>query len=77
MAKSSRVRMHCQICSKNTVHEVRIIGDKETCICLQCERTQRAIENAAIRHENNYKASKYETERAIEAERSRTFSPGG
>ena len=77
MVKKSKIKMHCQICEKNTVHEIRIIDGQETCICLQCEGTQKAADNAAARYENQHKAKQYETDRAIEAERLRTFSPGG
>ncbi len=77
MAKKQRVKTYCQICNKTTVHEIRTIDGQESCVCLPCEGTQRAAENAALRDENRYQAHKYETERAIEAERTRTMSPGG
>jgi hypothetical protein len=77
VAKKNKVKMHCQICNKTTVHEVRTIDGQESCVCLTCEGTRKAAENAAIRFEDRYHANKFETERAIEAERTRTMSPGG
>ena len=77
MAKKNRVRMHCLVCDKTTVHEIRDLDGQESCVCLACEGTQKFAENARIRDENRYYANKFETERAIEAERTRTMSPGG
>ena len=37
MAKKNRVKMWCQKCWKNTIHETRIVDEKETHICLKCE----------------------------------------
>jgi hypothetical protein len=77
MAKKDRVKMHCQICNKDTFHEVRTNDEQESCVCLECEKNQKALGNAALNYENRYQTDKYETQRAIEAERLRTFSPGG
>jgi hypothetical protein len=77
MAEKKRVRIHCQVCNKITVHEVRMVDGQESCICLQCAGIQKDGENALLRYQNRSESGKYETERAIEAERTRTFSPGG
>ncbi len=37
MGKKSRAKIFCQICNKRTTHELRIIDDQETYICLLCE----------------------------------------
>ena len=54
MAKKNRVRTHCEICNKTTAHEIRNEDGQESCVCLVCEGTQKAAENAAIRYEDRY-----------------------
>jgi hypothetical protein len=77
MVKKNRVRMQCEVCNKPTQHEIRTADGQETCVCLVCEGTQKAAENAALRFENRQNTTQFETQRAIEAERTRTMSPGG
>jgi hypothetical protein len=77
MEKKIRVRTFCQTCNKVTAHEIRKIDGQENCICLVCEGIQKAAENAAWQDQNRYETQKFEIERQIEAERTRTFSPGG
>jgi hypothetical protein len=36
MARKNRIKMWCQECGKNTVHEARMVEDKETFVCLKC-----------------------------------------
>ncbi len=66
MAKKSRVKMFCKVCSKPTTHELRTVDDKEIYVCLLCE----------IRPEPGVKGHddfKY-MERMVDAERMRIWS---
>jgi ribosome-binding protein aMBF1 (putative translation factor) len=39
MAKKYKLRMWCQVCGKNTIHETRTIEEKETSVCLKCSKS--------------------------------------
>ena len=77
MSDIKKVKMHCPVCNKTTAHEVRIENGEENCVCMKCDGIRKAGENAALRYRNSVETEKYETQRAIEAERMRTMSPGG
>jgi hypothetical protein len=76
MAKKERVRMHCSVCGKATVHEIRTIDDHECCVCLLCEAMPKSVEDPAARDQHRYETQKFETQNAIERERMRMWSPG-
>jgi hypothetical protein len=76
MAKKTRVKMHCMVCKKNTLHEIRAINGHESCVCLLCEAMPAPIEYAAVRDLNRYEKQKFETQNAIERERMRIRFPG-
>ncbi len=75
--KKKRVEMYCQICQKNTTHEVGTGEEPERYVCLRCKGAQISAENAALKYENQIRTEKYMLDQIIEAERSRTHSPGG
>lgn len=76
MAKKITVRMHCKICNKNTVHEIRTDEGLESYVCLVCESMPIAEENAAERDLRRYESQKFKTQTEIERERMRIWSPG-
>lgn len=76
MAKKNIVRMHCRICNKNTVHEIRTVDGQETCVCLICEANPGPIGDPAQRDLRRYEAQKFKTQTELERERMRIWSPG-